>query len=100
MLELIRGDTLSYIVAVPEAHADSTVRSQIRDFTGKLWANLLCEWEEPSSPGTKFLSVRALDGTDKWPLGTLYMDMRFMLSEGTVEHTRTLPISVLPSITR
>lgn len=100
MIEHIRGGTFAYMTSVPEAYSDSTARSQVRDPGGKLWADLVCEWQGPAAAGIRMLSIRDIDGTDDWPIGTLYMDVRFTLSDGSIQPTKRLSISVLPGVTR
>lgn len=100
MIEHIRGGTFAYMTAVPEAYSDSTARSQVRDPSGNLRSELTCEWQGPAQDGVRMLSIRDMDGTDDWPIGALYMDVRFLLSDGTIQPTRRLTITVLPGVTR
>ncbi|MBP1992100.1 hypothetical protein [Paenibacillus eucommiae] len=78
-----RGDTV-YYTATWEGVAASELRSQIRDSSGRLIADVVIE--ETGEPGTFRFSV---DDTTAWPTGTLETDIKYTSPDGTIKTSDT-----------
>lgn len=104
LIQVKRGDTFDFLVAVPESYADGywtgwTVASQIRDTRGRLIADLTATWQDPEED-TRVLRLFQSE-TAAWPIGTHELDIQFThTANETVISTVTQPVEVLRDVTQ
>ena len=74
-----------------------TGSSIVRDVNGKLISTLVLVILNPL---TRLVKVRqTAEDTRLWPIGTLYMDIRFTAPNGDIVNTSTAEINVVKEIT-
>lgn len=98
----IKGASWSRLLSIPSQFSDAffvgwTVTSQIRDPSGKLIAEVQCEWLDAATTRDLLLSVNQ---TDSWPSGDLLIDIKFTRnSDGHVLKTTTARFLVGTGVT-
>ena len=73
------------------------VSAQLRDGLGNLVGAL--ESRLPSGR-TGIVNLWSEDGTESWPVGRLFCDLRFVRPDGVIQFTETFSIIVVAPITR
>lgn len=109
MVQIRRGDSLDFIAPLAEADgkgngvADGafvgwTVHSQIRTAKyGKLIAELVCSWVDPST--TRTLKLSCIDTRD-WPIGDAELNVQFVrTSDGFTWSSEIMQVTITKDVT-
>lgn len=94
----IHGASFTRTLPIPDLFGDGyfvgwVVTCQVREPSGKLVADAVCEWLNPAT--TRHLKVRVANTTG-WPMGDLDIGIKFVrTSDGEVVKTTTATFAVV-----
>lgn len=102
-IKAIQGDRFGFVGRIPEQFADGyfqdwTLKCQVRTGRDALVADLDAEWLDPLT--TRAFSVTDTVGTELWPLGELFFDLRLESPTGSTKRTPIMRIHCERGVTR